>query len=216
MKSAYLHRIVVSFVIVLSSIALPAVSLGADNEENLPKWLKRNYLSLGWSSSVPLWKTLEETAPFSPIGASLSYQLRINRRFSIGPQVNWQLLEMNHRDCHLPGEHTGSSSSLNCWKERRLVMPSLVAHIYFIKRETMLPYLALGAGGMRVRDVYAAISEESASAHWQFQFAPEIGMFLLHGRIPVWISNRLVFGIPSSDDDGELMLVLTLGITVPN
>ncbi|MBN2716666.1 MAG: hypothetical protein JXX14_12500 [Deltaproteobacteria bacterium] len=173
--------------------------------------MSRNYLSTGWSSAAPLWHTFEQAAGISFIGAELSYQIRVTDALSVGPDVHWQLFDAVSKTIARP-----NSAVINDWHEKRFLNAGVTAHYYFFKRDTMLPYLGLGIGGLRVREKRELPAPHTADSVWHISAASEIGMYILHGRIPVWFSSRLIVGIPSRKTGGEMMTFFTLGITVPN
>ena len=173
----------------------------------------RNNLSLGWSSAAPLWHTFTKTEGFSPAGATVSYQLRLNRHFSLGPDIQWQLLEGTST---IKDNPNSISTSMHAWHERRFLSAAVTTHYYFVKRDTMLPYVSASVGGMRVRERRGVMVDTNDIESWHVLVAPEIGMYLLYGRIPVWLNTRLGIGIPTADVQGEILLLLTLGVTVPH
>ena len=200
-----------------------AAADGRRKPKETARWMTRSYLSLGWSSAVPLWNTYKRTEGVSPVGAELSYQLRLNPHLTLGPDVHWQLFDAVSSDRHIDAG-ADTPSQINIWLERRFLCAALTFHYYILGRNTMLPYIGLGLGAMRVREKAGAVSSAGSDdlTEWHLLATPEIGMYLLHGRIPVWLAGRLFLGIPSvsknneKNSNGEMMLVLTLGITVPN
>lgn len=212
------QRIVHTFSVflVLIAVCVAATANEKNKKTKFPKWMKRSYLSLGWSAALPLWDTYKKTEGLSPAGAELSYQLRLHPRVTLGPDVHWQLFDAPSSDRHIDaGEN--APAQVNTWLERRFLCAALTTHFYFLKRKTMMPYLGFGLGAMRVREKRGALSaDDEKTIDWHLLTSPEIGMYLLHGRIPVWLAGRAFIGMPSPENDAEMLLVLTLGVTVPN
>jgi hypothetical protein len=208
------HFVVVA-VLFLRILCTATGAHAATSDRPPPKWLTRNYLSLGWSAATQLGSGFERSDGISTVGATVSIHFRLNRQLSLGLEPHWQLFDAESGDeTHVPSYD--SAPRTMSWKERRFFTIAASGRYYMIKRDTLLPYIGLGIGAMAVREKYGITVDDTQAQIWHFMLAPELGMHLLHGRIPFWLSGTLHSGFRTASHAGEIQLILTIGVTVPH
>ncbi|MBN2342322.1 MAG: hypothetical protein JXX29_15460 [Deltaproteobacteria bacterium] len=186
----------------------------AATEPNTPKWMTRNYLTVAWTTALPVARSFRETDRISLAGANAAFQFRLNKHLSVGPSIQFQLLETKTEQIRNIVDE--SPITLVGWSERRLFLPSVVLHYYRFKRETMLPYIGAGLGALRIRKQLGLTIQHSANVQWHPAAQFDIGMILLHGRIPFLLNAQLCLATPTMKESYELFGLFSFGIAVPN
>lgn len=196
------------------TLGAASICAGQPNPKKTPKWMTRNFLTLGWNTALPIGPSFTQTPTLSVAGAHLGFHFRLNKRLSIGPEVAWQLLESRYRFTTLQSQ--GHNGSLVSWTERRFLSLGISTQIYFFKRDTMLPYVAIGLGALRVVEKKGLDFFNNNTPNWHPKIYPELGFIVLHGRIPFCLNIGLHVATPTQKRKGEILSIFSFGIAIPN
>ena len=171
---------------------------------------KRDLLMVAYNTAVGFGDTHDFAPDFSFLGFSFDWRARVSDNFWPGVSLAWSVLygkgqktlEFNNTT------FTGTiATNLN-------VFPMLAtANYYFLTdRHAARPYAGLGVGAYAAEHRLDVGIWTISDTSWHFGFAPELGVALPTGRMPLVISTKFNYGFASGRWDPLMYMNFNVGV----
>jgi hypothetical protein len=180
-------------------------------EEGAPAPMKNLSLGIALDVTLPLGEAAKFISNASLQGLSLDLRYYAWGNWGIGVGVALDSLSKK-----LTGTAEWENATLSGTQVREISLTPVLLKGYYAWRqeETLIPYVAFGAGVARaVRSLKIGYSD-LRDANWHLAVAPEIGFQLPAGPTVVQANARLNYLAPSGEVGGQLFANMSLGISV--